>query len=76
MENTDTSLMVDFTVDQIIEIMGIFITVTAIIVGYCVRVELKFRELESGIKVLNPVKHILEQRGVKHFTAIFGEEKP
>jgi len=62
----------EISIEIIIGVVGII----GSIIAYCIRVELKLKDLENEIKILEPLKRILEQMGTVHVIKIFRGEKP
>jgi hypothetical protein len=59
-----------------IELIIVFFGIIGSIIAYCIRIELKFRDLENEMKILKPLKKILEEMGTEHVIKIFKEQKP
>ena len=65
----------DISSGDILAVTAIAITIVAIIIGYCIHVELKFKKLEDEITIFKPIKEILQQKGEDHVISIFNERK-
>lgn len=59
-----------------IELIIAFLGIIGSIIAYCIRIELKFRDLENEMKILKPLKKVLEEMGTEHVIKIFKEQKP
>lgn len=66
----------EITLEIILTISAILISIIGGAVAYCIRIESKFKDLENEIKILEPLKKILEQKGSDHVIKIFEERKP
>lgn len=66
----------EIPLEQVIAITAIFITIIGGIIAYCLRIESKFKDLENELKLLEPLKKILEQKGTEHVIRVFEERKP
>ena len=66
----------EISFEIMLAILGILITIIGGIVAYCVRIESKLKDLENEIKILGPLKQILEKKGTEHVIKIFEEQKP
>jgi len=62
----------EISLEIIIGILGII----GGIIAYCIRIELKIRDLEHEIRLLEPLKNILIKKGDEHVRKIFEEQKP
>lgn len=65
----------EISLEQIIAIIAIFITMVGGIIAYCLRIESKIKDLENELALLEPLKKILEQKGTEHVIRVFEERK-
>jgi NAD/NADP transhydrogenase beta subunit len=64
--------LMEIPLEIIIGVVGII----GSIIAYCIRIELKLKDLENEIKILEPLKRVLEKKGTDHVIKIFEEQKP
>jgi hypothetical protein len=71
----DGNNLMEISLADIVAIVSIVIIICAAIIGYCIRIETKFRKLEDEINIFKPIKDILRQKGEEHVISIFNERK-
>ena len=65
----------DISSGDLLSIAAIVVTILAVVIGYCIRLEIKFKTLEDEINIFKPIKDILQQKGEEHVISIFKEKK-
>jgi hypothetical protein len=66
----------EISLEIIVGIAGIILVIIGSIIAYCIRIESKLKDMENEIKILEPLKKILEKKGTDHVIKIFEEQKP
>jgi hypothetical protein len=65
----------DISSGDILAIAAVVVSIAIVIIGYCIRVELKFKKLEDELTIFNPIKKILIQKGEEQVVSVFNKER-